>query len=102
MPPQGTHAPVLRERHLQFEPIVVAFYLRCSTKETAYAGLIWGFAGIWAFELGVLSSGITFGFLPFVPLLVSQLVIMALVTYATSVPDDAPVAEYERLFEDVW
>ena len=87
---------------LMFFPIVIAFYSKRSTKETAYAGLLWGFVGIWAFELGFLPGSLTFGFLPFIPLLVSQLVVMAVVTYATSVSDDAPVDEYEDLFADVW
>jgi len=87
---------------LMFAPIVIAFYFRRSTKETAYAGLIWGFVGIWAFEFGLLPASLTFGFLPFIPVFVSQLVVMAVVTYLTSVPDSAPVGEYEALFEDVW
>ncbi|MFC6723673.1 sodium:solute symporter [Halobium palmae] len=87
---------------LMFFPIIVAFYWRRSTKETAYAGLLWGFAGIWAFELGLLPPALTFGYLPFVPVLASQLALMGVVTYATSVPEGAPVEKYERLFEDVW
>ncbi len=87
---------------LMFFPIITAFYWQRSTKYTAYAGLIWGFVGIWAFELGYLPGSLTFGFLPFIPVLVSQLVVMVLATYASSVPDDAPVEEYEDLFSDVW
>ncbi|QLG61264.1 sodium:solute symporter family protein [Halorarum salinum] len=87
---------------LMFFPIVAAFYWKRSTKTTAYAGLVWGFVLIWAFDLGLLPEGLTFGFLPFVPILVSQLLVMIVATYATSVPDEAPVEEYEALFEDVW
>lgn len=87
---------------LIFFPLIVAFYSKRSTKATVYAGLIWGFVGIWAFDLGLLPMSLTFGFLPFIPVLVSQIIVMAIATLATSVSEDAPVEEYERLFEGIW
>lgn len=87
---------------LMFFPIVSAFYWKRSTKEAAYVGLIWGFVLLWAFELNLLPMSLTFGFLPFVPIVITQLILMIVVSYATSVPESAPVGEYEALFEDVW
>lgn len=87
---------------LMFFPICAAFYWRRSNKYAAYAGLVWGFVGLWAFELGLLPQSLTFGFLPFIPLAVSQLVVMVAVAYATEEPPADKVAQYEQLFEDVW
>jgi SSS family solute:Na+ symporter len=87
---------------LMFFPIVSAFYWKRSTKEAAYVGLVWGFVLLWAFELGLLPMDLTFGFLPFVPIVVTQLLLMVVVSYMTSVPESAPVGEYEALFENVW
>lgn len=87
---------------LMFFPICAAFYWRRSNKYAAYAGLVWRFVGLWAFELGLLPQSLTFGYLPFIPLAVSQLVVMITVAYATSEPPADKVAQYERLFEDVW
>ncbi|MGQ4556048.1 sodium:solute symporter family transporter [Halobellus sp. GM3] len=87
---------------LMFFPICSAFYWRRSNKYAAYAGLIWGFVGIWAFELGVLPNSLTFGFLPFVPLVVTQIVLMVIVAYATEKPPKDKVEQYERLFENIW
>jgi SSS family solute:Na+ symporter len=86
---------------LMFFPIVSAFYWKRSTKEGAYAGLLWGFVFIWAFELGLVSMNLTFGFLPFIPVLASQLIVMTAVNLATSA-SEAPASVYERLFENVW
>jgi len=87
---------------LMFFPIISAFYWRRSNKYASYVGLVWGFVGMWAFELGVLPQTLTFGFLPFVPLVVTQLVLMVIVAYATDEPPADTVAQYERLFENVW
>lgn len=87
---------------LMFFPICAVFYWRRSNKYAAYAGLTWGFVGLWAFELGLLPQGLAFGFLPFIPLVVSQLVVMVAVAYATAEPPADKVAQYERLFENVW
>jgi SSS family solute:Na+ symporter len=86
---------------LMFFPIVSAFYWKRSTKEGAYAGLLWGFVFIWAFELGLVPMNLTFGFLPFIPVLASQLIVMTAVNLATSA-SEAPASVYERLFENVW
>jgi SSS family solute:Na+ symporter len=87
---------------LMFFPICSAFYWRRSNKYAAYAGLLWGFLGIWAFELGLLPSSLTFGFLPFVPLVVTQLLVMIVVAYATEQPPKDKVQQYEELFEHIW
>lgn len=87
---------------LMFFPICAAFYWRRSNKYAAYAGLLWGFIGLWAFDLGLLPPSLTFGFLPFVPLAVSQIVVMILVAYTTAEPNADRVREYEQLFENVW
>jgi SSS family solute:Na+ symporter len=87
---------------LMFFPICSAFYWRRSNKYAAYAGLLWGFLGIWAFELGLLPSNLTFGFLPFVPLVVTQLIVMIVVAYATEQPPKDKIQQYEDLFEHIW
>lgn len=86
---------------LMFFPIASAFYWKRATEETVVVGLVWGFVLIWAFQLGWLPMSLTFGFLPFVPVAVSQLILMGVVNLVTSV-GDTPVAEYENLFEEVW
>lgn len=87
---------------LMFFPICSAFYWRRSNKYAAYVGLVWGFVGLWAFELGLLPESLTFGFLPFIPVAVSQLVLMIVVAYLTPKPPEERVSQYERLFENVW
>ena len=89
---------------LMFVPIAAAFYWTRSTKESAYAGLLYGFVGLWLFEFALPDAfvgAVTFGFHPFVPLLITQVVLMVVVAYATSPPEDR-VREYETLFADVW
>lgn len=86
---------------LMFFPVVSAFYWKRSTEVTVYAGLIWGFVLIWAFQLGWLPGALTFGYLPFVPIAVSQLVVMGAVNLVTTT-GDTPVDQYEELFENVW
>lgn len=87
---------------LTFFPVCAAFYWRRSNKYASYTGLIWGFAGLWAFQLGVLPTSLTFGFLPFIPLVVTQILLMVVVTYATAEPPADKLEMYERLFEEVW
>jgi SSS family solute:Na+ symporter len=87
---------------LMFFPIVAAFFWRRSTKETAYVGLIFGFVALWAFDLGLVPPTLTFGFLPVIPVLVAQIVLMVVTTYATSPPEDGRIEEYEGLFEGIW
>lgn len=86
---------------LMFVPVLSAFYWRNSAKETVYAGLLWGFVLIWAFQFGWLPPSLTFGFLPFVPIFVSQVLVMAVVNLITT-PGDTPAETYADLFEDVW
>lgn len=87
---------------LMFVPFVSAFYWRSSSEESVLAGLLVGFVGLWAFELGVLPDSLTFGFLPFVPLLVVQVVVMVAVSAVTDAAAGDRIEEYERLFQDVW
>ncbi|WP_435362863.1 sodium:solute symporter family protein [Haloarchaeobius sp. DYHT-AS-18] len=87
---------------LMFVPFVAAFYWRNSSKESVFAGLLVGFIGLWAFELGVAPTSVTFGFLPFIPLLVLQILVMVAVTFVTDPAPQARVQEYEETFEDVW
>jgi SSS family solute:Na+ symporter len=87
---------------LMFFPICAAFYWRRSNKYAAYAGLIWGFVGLWTFEFGLLPMSLTFGFLPFIPLVVSQLVVMVVVAYMTAEPPADTLEQYQQLFQNVW
>ena len=87
---------------LMFFPIVSSFYSERVTKEASALGLAVGFAGIWAFQLGLLPGSLTFGFLPVIPLLVLQIVLMLVVTLATSPPSEDRIAAYRNLFEDSW
>lgn len=87
---------------LMFVPFAAAFYWRGSTKESIHAGLIYGFVGLWAFELGYLPEVLTFGFHPFVVLLATQIVLMVAISAATTPPAEARIEAYERLFEDTW
>ncbi|QIO24933.1 sodium:solute symporter [Haloarcula sp. JP-L23] len=87
---------------LMFFPIVSAFYSERVTKYASGAGLLVGFFGHWAFELGVIPQTLTLGFLQVIPLLVVQLVVMIVVTAATPKPKEDRIEEYRELFDGTW
>lgn len=87
---------------LMFFPVVSGFYSERVTEYASGVGLVLGFVGLWAFELGVVPEQFTFGFLPFVPLLVLQLAAMAVVTAVTDAPPEERIEEYRELFEGHW
>lgn len=86
---------------LLFVPMAAAFYWRSSTKASIYAGVIYGFVGIWAFEYGPLPPEVM-GFHPFVPVLVTQILLMVVVALVTETPSEERIDEYEECFKDVW
>lgn len=87
---------------LMFFPIVSAFYSERVTKYASGAGLLVGFFGHWAFELGVIPQAYTFGFLQVIPLLVVQLAVMVIVTALTPKPSEDRIEEYRELFDGTW
>ena len=87
---------------LMFFPIVTAFYSERMNKYASSVGLIVGFVGLWAFELGIIPGSYTFGFLPFIPLLVVQIISMVVVALATPAPSESRIEEYRELFEGIW
>jgi len=87
---------------LMFFPIVSGFYSVSTSKYAAGVGLILGFVGLWGFQLGVIPGDLAFGFLPVIPLLVVQLLAMAVVTLATDPPAEKIVDEYRSLFNGQW
>ncbi|MHC3438221.1 sodium:solute symporter family protein [Natrialbaceae archaeon A-gly3] len=87
---------------LMFVPFTAAFYWRESTKESVYFGLIYGFVGLWAFQIGLAPDALAFGFHPFVVLLLTQVVLMSIITYFTAPPAESRIRSYENIFEDTW
>lgn len=87
---------------LMFFPIVGAFYSERLTKYASGAGLLVGFFGHWAFELGLIPQAYTFGFLQFIPIMIVQLVVMVVVTLATPKPPENKIEKYRELFDGVW
>lgn len=86
---------------LMFIPMAAAFYWRWSTKEAIYVGLLYGFGSLWLFEYGPLPETIL-GFHPFVPLLITQFILMALISAITENPAEERVRKYESIFENIW
>lgn len=87
---------------LLFAPMAAAFYWRNSTKASIYVGVVYGFVGIWIFEYAPIPPEVTMGFHPFVPLLVTQVVLMFVVAKLTATPSVERIEEYEECFEEVW
>lgn len=87
---------------LMFVPMAAAFYWRNSTRESVYVGILYGFFAIWLFEFGPVPDALTFGFHPFVPLVITQIVLMVVITWFTAPPSEQRIQEYERAFEDIW
>lgn len=85
-----------------FVPLVSALYWRGSTEEAVLVGLLVGFFGLWGFQLGVLPGSLTFGFLPFIPILIVQVVVMAVVARVTAPPSEGRIRAYESAFPDRW
>ena len=93
---------------LLFLPLMVGFYWRRANAAAAWIAIVVGFVGLWAFEIDRFTSiaGLpdawTFGFTPIVPLLLVQIVIVAVVPYVTAQPPAERVEEYFDLFDGVW
>ena len=87
---------------LLFFPLVVSLYWRRATSAAAWVGLTWGFAGLLAFQVGVVPAWLTFGFMPFVPLAVSQVLVTVAVGLVTEPPRAEIVAEYFELYDRSW
>lgn len=87
---------------LAFFPLMVGMYWRGATGTAAWVGLLWGFAGLWLFELGVIPQSLTFGFMPFMPVFVTQVVVTLAVGYYTNTPSPNRVREYFELYDGVW
>jgi SSS family solute:Na+ symporter len=85
---------------LMFFPIIGALYSERMNKYASGAGLLVGFLGHWAFQLGVIPQTLAFGFLQFIPVLVAQLVIMVVVALMTPKPPAERISEYDELFSD--
>jgi SSS family solute:Na+ symporter len=85
-----------------FIPVVSALYLERVNKQAVTSGLVLGFAGMWAFNLGWLPPSLSFGFLPIVPVLIAQIVVMAVVILATSPAPEERTAQYRSLLENIW
>lgn len=87
---------------LMFFPIVSAFYSERMSKYASGAGLLVGFVGHWAFELGVIPQAYTFGFLQFIPILIVQLLVMIAIALVTPNPPEERIKQYRELFSDGW
>jgi SSS family solute:Na+ symporter len=85
---------------LMFFPIMGALYSERMNKYASGTGLLIGFLGHWAFELGVIPQPYTFGFLQFIPVLVVQLIVMVAVALMTPKPPQERLNEYDELFTD--
>lgn len=83
-------------------PMVVGLYWRRATAKGVWAGLIWGFVGVFAFQFGLLPSAWTFGFGPFLPMFLTQIPIIHGVSYLTETPDPDHVADYFEEIEGFW
>ena len=84
---------------LLFFPLVVSLYWRGATSTAAWVGLAWGFAGLLAFQAGLLPGWLTAGFMPFVPVAVSQILVTAAVGLVTETPPTAVVDAYFELYD---
>jgi len=87
---------------LLFFPLVVSLYWRRATSIAAWVGLTWGFIGLLLFEVGILPQWLTFGFMPFIPLFVSQAVVTILVCFMTDPPSQKRIQEYFQLYKQSW
>ncbi len=87
---------------LLFFPLVVSLYWRRATAAGAWAGLLWGFVGLLAFEFGVLPAALTGGFLPFFPLFITQIIVTLIIGALTTPPPADRVDAYFTRFEDIW
>lgn len=87
---------------LMFFPLIVSLYWRGISEEAVWLGLAWGFIGLWLFQLNVLPESLTFGFMPFIPVLAVQIGLTLVVGYATEAPDRQRIHAYFELFDGVW
>jgi SSS family solute:Na+ symporter len=87
---------------LLFFPTIAGLYWRGMSEEAAWGGLVWGFLGLWAFELGVIPDGLTFGFMPFVPVFATQILVTVAIGYVTEAPSPRRVREYFELYDGIW
>lgn len=83
---------------LIFFPAVAPLYWKGINSYGVYAGLIFGFVGLWVYELGWIPEALTMGLHVFLPLMVVQVAIVVVVSLATP-SDSADVAEdYDELY----
>ncbi len=87
---------------LIFYPTMIGLYWRRANRYGVWTGLITGLVGIWLFQLGVLPGTLSYGFMPFVPVLVAQIFVVHAVSYLTISPSQRRVREYTELFRGVW
>lgn len=94
---------------LLFLPLMIGLYWRRANAAAAWAGLVVGFVGFWLFEIdqvtGITSplpDAWTFGFTAIVPLMIVQIVVVAVVPYFTAQPPAERVEEYFDLFDGIW
>lgn len=86
---------------LTFFPSVLPLYWERFNKWGAYVGLLFGFVGLWAFQLGWIPESLTFGFYPVVPLLVVQLVLIVITVKLTPPAPQVQTEQYKELFSKV-
>ena len=87
---------------LIFFPLVVGLYWRNANQYGAWVGLLWGFVGLWGFEIGLIPASLTFGFMAFIPVFVVQIVLTLAVGYFGPTPPTERVRSYFQLYDGVW
>lgn len=87
---------------LLFYPTMFGLYWKRANRHGVWAGLITGFVGLWLFQLGLIPATVTYGFMPFVPVLLAQIITVHSVSLLTAAPSRERVQEYTDLFRGVW
>ena len=87
---------------LLFYPVVIGLYWRKATEAGVIVGLVSGFVGLWLFQLGIIPSNFSFGFMPLAPLLLIQVFLTHITSHFTEPPSEEKTDTYFKVFTDAW
>lgn len=87
---------------LMFYPIAAGLYWRECTEKGVITGLLFGFVGLLVFQTGLIPSSWSLGFMPLIPLLALQIIIVHLTSHCTQKPPEQVINSYFKSFEEAW
>lgn len=83
-------------------PLLFGLYWPRVNRTAAWVGIVWGFVGLIAFEASLLPAWLSFGFMPYIPVAVSQLILVVGLAYLTSTTDENILKDYFSLYRKIW